>query len=290
MKRVSFEIPDGTLSALRFGPEDEPVRLVFCHANGFNARTYRAVLKPLGVAAIALDLRGHGQTDLPADPEGLADWQIFANDIAAFFERHIDQPVVLAGHSYGAVSSILSLPSTRDKVSGYCGFDPVLVPRLFSLISRTSLGRTYMRERLPIARKAAQRRAVFSSIEAAVNRYSGRGAFRGISDEVLSDYLIGGTHAFEDGQIRLSCDPLWEQAIFCAQGHNVFKAAPHLPDNSVIVFAGGFGRVSTARQRKRLQRTQPRIDVRLETSRAHLFPLQDPDFARSVLEEVLARP
>lgn len=287
MRRTQFDLPDGTLSALRFGAKDDAPRLIFCHANGFNGQTYRSVLEPLGLSALALDLRGHGQTNLPTDPMALADWHIFADDIATFFTRYIDTPVVLAGHSYGAVSAILALPEIQDKVVGYVGFDPVLVPGLFRWVARSHWGRTYLKKRIPIARKAAQRRSVFESVDAAVKRYSGRGAFRGVSDPVLRDYFDGGTKVAEDGQLRLSCDPLWEQAIFCAQGHNMFSNIPALPDNSVIVFAGRHGKVSTAGQRRALSRLQPKIDIQFETSRDHLFPLQDPDFARSTLARVL---
>lgn len=287
MRRINFDLPDGTLSALHFGASQEPIRLVFCHANGFNGQTYRAVIAPLRVPALALDLRGHGQSDLPTDPDGLSDWQIFADDIVAFFDRHIEAPVVLAGHSYGAVSAILALPRIRDKVVGYVGFDPVLVPALFRGFARLRLGRSYMKRRIPIARKAAQRRDRFDSVEAAVMRYSGRGAFHGISDSVLADYFEGGTRPAGDGGVRLSCNPLWEQAIFCAQAHNVFRDVPHLPDNSTIVFAGRHGRVSSTLQRRRIARLQPGIDVRFEPERDHLFPLQDSDFARHILESVL---
>ncbi|MGB6317771.1 MAG: alpha/beta hydrolase, partial [Litorimonas sp.] len=245
MKRVFFDLPQGRLSALRFGDADAPVRLVFCHANGFNARSYRAVIDPLGVPALALDLRGHGETRLPTDVAGLKNWQIFADDIAAVFDQAVSEPVVLAGHSYGAVSAILSLPRLGGRVAGYAGFDPVLVPWLFRQIARTRTGRAYMKTRIPIARKAGQRKSRFDSVEAAFERYRGRGAFKGVPDPVLRDYLDGGTRELSEGGVALACDPLWEQAIFVAQAHDLFRQVPRLPDASRIVFAGARGRVST---------------------------------------------
>lgn len=290
MQRIAIDFPDGTLSALRFGAESDPLGLIFCHANGFNAQSYRAVIEPAlsgtGRSALALDLRGHGQTQLPTDVAGLSSWQIFADDIAAVFDQVVDHPVVLAGHSYGAVSGLLALPNIREKVSGYVGFDPVLVPWLFRQTSRTRAGRTYMKKRLPIARKAGQRKRQFESLDAAFQRYQGRGAFKGVPDEVLRDYLEGGLRASEGGA-ALACHPDWEQAIFVAQSHNVFRSISHLPDNTHFVFAGGKGRVSTEGQRRTLKRLQPGITVDLESERAHLFPLHDPDFAASILSSVM---
>lgn len=289
MERVTFDLPGGTLSALRYGDPSTPLRLVFCHANGFNGQSYRAVIEPLGIHAVALDLRGHGMTELPTDGDELSSWQIFADDIAGFFDREVDGPVVLAGHSYGAVSGVLSMPKIRDKVVGYVGFDPVLVPWLFRQIARTASGRAYMKQRIPIARKAGQRKSVFEDLEAAFTRYQGRGAFKGVPDAILRDYLQGGLSATDDGQVRLACDPMWEQAIFAAQAHNVFRNIPLLPDNSRIVFAGARGQVSTRGQRKRLQRLQPGLSIEFQSEYNHLFPLQEPAFATEVLRSVLDR-
>ncbi|WP_298918140.1 alpha/beta hydrolase [uncultured Algimonas sp.] len=293
MNRLSIDLPDGTLSALRFGEAKTPLRLIFCHANGFNAQSYRAVLEPLlddtDGHILALDLRGHGRTNLPTDADALDGWQVFADDIAAVFDAVADRPVVLAGHSYGAVSALLSLPQIRGQVSGYVGFDPVLVPWVARQVARSKAGRAMMKRRLPIARQAGQRRAVFESLDAAFARYQDRGAFRGVPDAVLRDYLEGGLLPTRDGRLRLACDPSWEQAIFVAQAHDLFRRVPLLPDNSRIVFAGAHGAVSTKSQRAALGRRQPGIAVDYRDDLTHLFPLQDTRFATDVLRGVLER-
>jgi len=88
------------------------------NANGFNGYSYKTILQPLGVHAIALDMRGHGMSELPTDVAALNNWHIFRDDIVEFFTRYIDSPAVIAGHSYGAVTGILALPQIKDKVSG----------------------------------------------------------------------------------------------------------------------------------------------------------------------------
>ena len=287
MERRTVELPGGRMSVLHFGRTTNPLKLVFCHANGFNAQSYRAVLEPLGVHAVALDLRGHGFTDMPADPERLVNWQVFADDIADYFDAHVERPVVLAGHSYGAVSGILSLPRTRDKVHGYAGFDPVLVPAVMRWATRFSWGREYIKLRLPIARKAGERRSRFDSRKDVFARYQGRGAFKGVPDPVLRDYVLGGTRDRADGGVELACDPLWEQAIFAAQAHNLFRQVSKLPDASRIVFAGARGRVSTKAQRDLIARRQPAISVEFQPTFNHLFPLQETAFATHVLRSVM---
>ena len=287
MERRAYAVPGGHLSALHFGRTTNPLKLVFCHANGFNAQSYRAVLEPLGVHAVALDMRGHGLTGLPTDAENLRNWHVFAGDIAAFFDAHVSRPVTLAGHSFGAVSAVLSLPRTRDKVHGYCGFDPVLVPGALRAVAQFSWGREWIKQRLPIARRAGERGAVFGSVDAAVARYSGRGAFRDVPEAVLRDYVVGGTVPRLAGGVRLACEPAWEQAIFAAQAHNVFRAARLLPDASRIVFAGKRGAVSSKGTRAAIQKAQSNISVEFEPDRTHLFPLEDPAYAAGLLHSVM---
>ena len=269
------------------------VRLVLLlHANGFNAQAYRAVLEPLGVHSVAFDMRGHGQSrDMP-QPMHMKNWHIFRDDCAEFFERHLpeltDGKVVLAGHSFGAVSGILAAPLLKDRLAGYAGFDPVSVPFLFRVTSNLPGGRSYMKKRIPIARNAGRRKSEFESVEAAFARWQGRGAFKGMPDEVLRDYISGGLVERADGVWELACDPRWEQAIFVAQWHNLFKAARALPDNSKIIYAGGRPPVSTEGTRRAVQKAQPNIDVRFDTKLGHLFPFIQTDFAVQILQDVLS--
>jgi len=191
--RREYVLRDGVLSALHFGDVTEPVQLVFLHANGFNALSCRSFLASLDVHSVAFDMRGHGHSRHMPQPNTIANWHIFRDDCVEFFDRPLPQladgPVVLAGHSFGAVSAILSAPYLRDKIYGYAGFDPVSVPFRARLISAFSTGRKIMKSRVPIMRNAGRRRSVFDSPEAAFERWHGRGAFRGMQDDVLRDYI-----------------------------------------------------------------------------------------------------
>ena len=285
--RKFYDLRDGRISAVHFGDMSEPPRLFMLNANGFNGYSYKTILEPLGVHVIALDLRGHGMSELPTDVNALKNWHIFRDDVVEFFGRYIESPVVLAGHSYGAVTAMLAMPQIKDKVSGYVGFDPVLIPGIFRAINRLPGGRAYMKARLPIARNAGRRRAQFDNLETAFERYKNRGAFRGFTDEALRDYLTGGLIADRDA-MKLACDPLWEQAIFVAQGHNVFKAIPHLPrNNSHVTFAGKHGAVSFKSGRNAIARIIGAENVVFDKNRAHMFPMHDPDYATGRLREAL---
>ncbi|WP_418152449.1 alpha/beta hydrolase [Litorimonas sp. RW-G-Af-16] len=286
--RETFALRDGPISALRFGDPDAPPRLLFLHANGFHAHCYQRIFAALDCPAIVLDMRGHGQSqDLPTDVGALTNWHIFRDDAIEFAQAHMPKRFVLAGHSFGSVSGILSAPALTANLAGYVGFDPVTLPAYFRWVSGFRFWRESFKKRVPIARNAGRRKSVFDSPEAAFERYQGRGAFRGMPDEILRDYIEGGLRQVEDGSWHLACDPKWEQAIFAAQHHDLFEAAHALPDNSRVIYAGKYGAVSTPGLRRALQRKQPNISVEFDPELAHLFPLNHPDLAVKALQSVL---
>lgn len=292
MEYRSYPLRDGALSALHFGDVSEPVQLVFLHANGFNARAYRLVLERLGVHVVAFDMRGHGRSRTLPQPSDIPNYHIFRDDCVEFFDRHLpsltDKPVVLAGHSFGAVSGILSAPLLKGRISRYIGFDPVSVPMMFRLTSNLPGGRAYMKKRLPIARNAGRRKSEFESPDAAFQRWQGRGAFKDMQDDVLRDYIAGGLVERDDGLWELACSPNWEQSIFVAQWHNLFKAARALPDNSAIIYAGGRHPVSSPKTRRAVQNAQPNIDVKFNPALGHLFPFEDIELTVAALQNILS--
>src|SRR5262245_13593835 len=108
-RTVSLPARGGAMAVLDFGPPERPVDVVFSHANGFHARTYRSILAPLGdLRLLAIDLRGHGSTTLPTVIEGRDGWAEFRDDLIAFLDATTEGPVVLAGHSMGGTSSLLA--------------------------------------------------------------------------------------------------------------------------------------------------------------------------------------
>ena len=285
--RRFYDLPDGRLSAVHFNAKAGSPRIVFANANGFHGLAYRQILEPLGVHAIALDLRGHGQSELPTDPASLRNWHIFRDDIIHFFDAAIDAPVILAGHSFGAVSAILASPRVQDKLSGYVGFDPVTIPFLARHWPYVPGGRAVMKRFFPIARNAGRRRHVFPSVKAVYERYHGRGAFKRMSDDALKDYIRGGLRPHKAG-VQLACHPSWEQAIYAAQGHNIYKGAKGLPQNSAILY-GGKSPVSDLFTRAKIARIIGKENVHYFKDYHHLFPFNRPEAAREAFLRVLSR-
>jgi pimeloyl-ACP methyl ester carboxylesterase len=209
-----FPLPSrgGTMAGIEFGPEDRPVDIIWSHANGFNALTYRNILARLGDTkrVLAVDLRGHGLTTLPADPASRGGWEEFADDLIALMALLEVRDVVLAGHSLGGTSSLLAVDREPARVRKLVLFEPVLLlpPRTAGGVGGTRADPSRLEQ------GALKRRRSYGSKAEAEAAYRGRGAFRTWPDEILADYVADGFRERDDGTLELACAPEWEASNF----------------------------------------------------------------------------
>lgn len=268
----------GEMAVLDFGDPGRPVDLVFAHANGFNARTYRSLLQPLSSALRiwAPDLRGHGATRLPAAPEGRRSWKDHRDDLIALLAALDGPPVALAGHSIGGTSALLAAAERPERVSRLLLLDPVIWPRpMAAALSLPLVGR--LSRRFPIVVGTLKRRALFDSREQALAAYRGRGAFKGWSDLALADYLADGLVETDRG-MALACSPAWEASNYAAQAHDPWRALARYPGAVRILKAetGGLCAVPPSSRR-------PAVAVETVAGGGHLFPMTHAEITRDAL-------
>ncbi|HWQ85166.1 alpha/beta hydrolase [Brevundimonas sp.] len=276
---VSNRWGEGRMSVLDFGDANRPVDIVFVHANGFNALTYRTLLAPLSgsLRIWAPDLRGHGGTTLPTDPVGRRHWYDHRDDLIALLEALNGPPAVLAGHSMGGTSALLAAAERPERVAGLVLFDPVIWSRLTVAAFQLPLF-DRLASRIPLVRNALRRRAVFDSREQALAAYAGRGAFRGWPEMMLADYLADGLVETADGFV-LACDPAWEASNYAAQSHDPWRALRRL-DRPVRILKAEAG--STCHLTG-TPRGLPRVTVETVPGGTHFFPMLKADVARDAL-------
>ena len=267
----------GEMAVLDFGDPARPVDLIFAHANGFNAYAYRSLLQPLsGALRIwAPDLRGHGQTRLPARPEGRRSWKDHRDDLIALLDAVDGPPVALAGHSIGGTSGLLAAAERPERVSRLLLLDPVIWRREMMLVMNLPLiGR--LADRNPIVAGTRKRRALFDSREQAMAAYRGRGAFKGWPDMMLADYLVDGLAETDQG-FELTCSPAWEASNYAAQAHNPWRALRRYPGAVRILKAesGALCAVPAGESESRR--------VEAVAGGGHLFPMTHPDIVRDAL-------
>lgn len=281
-RRQALPRRGGEMAYLDFGPHDRPVDLVFSHANGFNARTYRSLLAPLAgsLRILAIDLRGHGASTLPADPAQHGGWHMFRDDLLAFLEAVADGPVALAGHSMGGTSSLLAAAAAPDRVRALGLIDPVIFD---AAIRSEGTGES------PLVRGARRRRATFPSKAEAFEAYVGRGAFRTWRPEQLADYVEAGFRATPSGEVTLTCAPEWEAANFGTHNYDPWAAftASRCPIRVLKAEAD-----STARfeDREAGLVATGRITIETVPGTTHFLPMEAPERARQLLAATATSP
>lgn len=267
----------GTVAGIDFGPKDRPVEIVWSHANGFNALTYRHALAPLADTkrVLAVDLRGHGLTSLPADPNDRCGWEEFADDLIALM-AFLDLPdVVLAGHSLGATASLLAADRDPARVRKLVLFEPVLL-----LPPATPGGATGTRaDPVRLEQGALKRRRTYGSKAEAEAAYRGRGAFRTWPDEILADYVADGFRD-SDGSVQLACAPEWEASNFAlSRGVNAGELLRRCPCE-ISIFRGAADStfeldIPDGRHR--------RLSVETIPGTSHFLPMERPDIVVGAL-------
>lgn len=219
MHSLSFSLRDGDITGYAW-PRPGAPRLMFLHANGFNARTYRSMLQPLAehFDILALDLRGHGRCRLPTPRDRMRNYDIYVEDIEAVITQ-LDRPVdILSGHSLGATVSLLTTHRLQLDVQ-LALIEAVILPAPIYYLNMTPLQRL-MHDRLPFARLARRRGRSWADTDTVRARYARRKPFSLWAPGVLDDYLADGLRPAPDG-VELTCPPEWEAANYEAQGHNV---------------------------------------------------------------------
>ncbi len=120
-RRRMIAVPGGQMAAIEFGPADRALDVVFLHANGFNAATYRSIFAPLAdrLRILAVDQRGHGRTTLPAVPYAANVWRGYSDDLLMLLKALGETPVVLSGHSMGGPPASSPPPSAGTRPGGW---------------------------------------------------------------------------------------------------------------------------------------------------------------------------
>ncbi len=171
--------------------------LVLAHATGFCAAVLSAMATTLRdrFRCVALDLRSHGRSGRPEDPD--FDWHGYATDVLTVVDHlELDRPAGF-GHSCGGAALLLAeqaRPGTFDAL--YC-YEPIVYPVETPL--EPSL------ENTPLSAGALRRRSSFASRDQALANFSSKRPFDTFRPDVLAAYVENGFAEDADGRVWLCC-------------------------------------------------------------------------------------
>lgn len=252
--------------------------LVLLHATGFCGLAYGALGRGLTgrFSVHALDFRGHGDSERPAD--GGFDWGSMTDDLLAVADLLGDGPLRLFGHSLGGGVAMLAALRRPGAVGAAYLYEPIVVPDGFEGLTGTEL-----------VAGARRRRAAFPSRAEALWRYARRPPLDALQAAVLADYVEHGMHEQADGSVRLKCRPEDEAATFGAAGKPTLGTLADVR-TPVVVAAGAAGDPAVtgwtpAHLAPLVAQALPAGRLEEHPTLGHLGPLENPG---AVAEQVLA--
>lgn len=262
--------------------------IVFSHANGFPAGTYRLLFehwRAHGWQVHAIGKLGHA----PGYPV-TGNWPHLRDELLHFIEGEVGGPAWLVGHSLGGYLSMLAALRRPELVRGVVLLDSPIVAgwraRVLHFAKASGLGRRYSPGAV-----SRRRRAHWPSAEAAYQHFATKPAFARFDPGVLRDYIASGIETARGAQEKQAQQALSfrreiETEIYDTLPHHIAALLRRRPLACPVAFIGGTGsaevRMVGMRATERLTRGRIRW---LEGS--HLFPMERPvDTARAVLEAI----
>ena len=259
-----------------------PRPIVFSHANGFAAGTYRVLFerwRAAGHAVHAVEKFGH----YPAYPV-TSNWPHVRDELIHFAEREAGGPAWFVGHSLGGFLSVLAASRRPDLARGVVLLDSPIISgwkaRALQLAKATGFG-----ERFSPAFVSRRRRQHWPSAEAAYAHFASKPVFARWAPEVLRDYVEAGTEP-ADTQRRLSFRREIETEIYNTLPHHVSRVLRAHPLACPLAFIGGTESVEVGRvgMRATERLSQGRIQW---IAGGHLFPMERPiETADAVLAQL----
>jgi pimeloyl-ACP methyl ester carboxylesterase len=281
---------DATVTRLRRPlpppPANPSAPIVFGHANGFPAGTYRLLFEAWQRAGHEVHaLERFGQD--PAYPVG-ENWPHLRDQLIAFIESDITakrRPVWLVGHSLGGIVCLLAASHRPDLVRGIVLLDsPVITGwRAHAL---HMLKRSRVIQRIAPVRVALVRRHAWPSRTAVLAHFQPKRAFARWDPRVLADYVASG-FVRRGRQTVLAIERELEARIYATLPHHIGPLLRRHPIRCPVGFIGG--RQSVEARQAGLEATRRLVGAHfLWTEGSHLFPMEHPDLTAAQVLAMMA--
>jgi pimeloyl-ACP methyl ester carboxylesterase len=249
-----------------------PPPIVFSHANGFPAGTYRVLFdrwRAAGHAVHAVERFGH-DTRFPVT----SNWPHLRDRLIAFIEAEVRAPALLVGHSLGGMLSVLAASRRPDLVLGVLLIDAPLISGWRAHGLRLAKASGLMR-RISPGRIARTRRTQWPTRAAVHEHFARKPAFARWDPRVLDDY-VNSAFARQGRHWTLAFEREVEARIYETLPHHMGTMLRRHSLRCPLGFIGG--RQSVEVRQAGVEATKRLAGERFEwVAGTHLFPMEHPD-------------
>ncbi len=263
---------------------DGPIALLH-HPNGFCAATWGLVAERLCTRyrVIAIDVRGHGDSDTRPTPEGYR-WDYLVSDLGQVAAKLLEETGETAiefgiGSSLGGIVTAAAESLHPGLFRRIAMLDPPIHP---SEALRHELKLARPTEPPDIADQARKRNAIWPSRDTARQAWRHKPMFNAWRPRAFELYLQEGFRDRDDGSVELKCNPQVEATIFETAGSlDTFEFAPRVCAPVLLIRAGqGFFPPIIF---EHLAGLFPNCTYKVVDA-GHLLPMEDPDLVLDLLD------
>lgn len=212
-----------------------PLPIVFSHANGFPAGTYRVLFerwRNAGHAVHAIERFGHD----PRYPV-TSNWRGLRDQLIDFIAAEVGGPAILIGHSLGGLLSLLAACKRPDLAARLVLLDSPVVTG-WRAHSVQVLKRSGLMPRISPGKVSRQRRHQWPDRAAVLAHFQAKRAFARWDERVLADYVAIGFEE-RDGHVELAFHRAVETRIYDTLPHHMGSVLKHHPPQCPVAFIAG---------------------------------------------------
>lgn len=267
---------------------EKQVIVHFAHANGFPAKSYAKLFAHLNdnIELIALDKFAHNP-EFPLNNN----WGNQVDELIHFVkakqaEINPNLPIVLVGHSFGAVISFLACCKKPTLFSGLIMLDPPLITGLASWIFRFAK-KGKLIDKITPAGKTKIRNSKWHHKTDLVKYFAQRALFKNMDIDCIADYVSAVTNEHQ-GERVLHFDVQVEADIFRTIPANLHKQYGKLNTPSYLL-TGKHTEVCVEKLRNPFIRGNSMITHEAFDFGGHMFPLERPIQVASRLNTLITQ-
>ena len=258
----------------------------FAHANGFPAGSYAKLFGHLSanIELIALDKFAHSP-EFPLNNN----WSNQVDELIHYVEKERSLlgpqlPVVLVGHSFGAVISYLACCKKPELFSGLILLDPPLITGAASWLFRLAK-KGKLIDKITPAGKTKIRNTKWHHKTDLVAYFKARALFKNMDTDCIADYVVAVMREHQDERV-LNFDVQVEADIFRTIPDNLHKQYGRLQAPCYLL-TGKHTEVCVPKLRNRFIKGNPTVTHKALNFGGHMFPLEKPTEIASDINAII---